>query len=168
MTKKIKIIHITITAIAWEIFIFSLIRLLLTYNSLADQIGVHFAANGKFDVIAGKRFAAYPYVASLISLMLCEIFALLSQKVSIGLKVSKMGEKKLREGFVILLDVFKFELSFFFAGVWADCVIRQHFLNTAIPTTILLMILISFIIFIVFSIIVKIRYSDIVIDNVEN
>lgn len=168
MTKQVKIMHITIAAAAWGIFIFSLVRLLIVYNSLAEEIGVHFDENGEFDVTASKRSIAYPYVVSLISLVLCEIFALLSQKVNIGLKVSKIGEKKIREGLVIFLDICKFGFSFFFSGVWADCLIRQRFLNTAIPTAILLMLFISFIIFIVFSVTVKIRNPDTAAGNIEN
>ena len=168
MTKPIKIVHITMTAIAWGICICSLVRLLCVYGQLAEEIGVHFAPDGEFDVIASKKFIAYPYVISLISLTLCEILALLSQKVNIGLKVSKMGEKKLREGTAIFLDISKLGFSFFFAGVWADCVIRQHSLNTVIPKTITAALFISFILLIIFSIIVRIRYSDRVTDNAEN
>lgn len=168
MTKQIKITHITITAVAWGLFFFSLIRLLIVYNSLAEEIGVHFDGKGEFDVIASKKFVAYPYAVSLISLVLCEILALFSQKVNIGLKISEIGEKKIREALIILLDTFKFGYSFFYAGVWADCVIRQYFLNTAIPNAILVTFFILFIAFIVFSVIVKIRNSHELTGNIKN
>lgn len=159
MPKQVKIIHIVITIMAWGILIYSLIHLLLTYQSLAEEIGVHFGGNGEFDVIDSKRYIAYPYIVSLISLVLCDGFALLSQKIKMGLKISEIGEKKMRSAFVMLLDLMKVCISFFFAGVWADRVMRQRSLNTDIPVIILWILFIAWIAFAVYIIIVKIRDS---------
>ena len=46
MSKQVKIIHIVITVMAWGILIYSLLHLLITYQSLAEEIGVHFGGNG--------------------------------------------------------------------------------------------------------------------------
>ena len=159
MTKQVKIIHIIGSAIAWGILVYSLIHLLMTYQSLADEIGVHFGGNGEFDVIDSKRYIAYPYIVSLICLVVCEGFAVISQKIKMGFKISGIGEKKIREAFIILMDIFKLSITFFFAGVWADCVMRQRYLNTGIPSIILLLLFVSFIAFFGFCIIVKLRDS---------
>lgn len=159
MPKQVKIIHIVITIMAWGILIYSLIHLLITYQSLAEEIGVHFGGNGEFDVIDNKRYIAYPYIVSLIFLVLGELFAFLTWKIKMGIKISEIGEKKMRSAFVMLLDLMKVCISFFFAGVWADRVMRQRPLNTDIPVIILWILFIAWIAFAVYIIIVKIRDS---------
>ena len=117
------------------------------------------AVMGEFDVIDNKRYIGYPYIVSLISLVLCDGFALFSRKIKMGLKISEIGEKKMRFAFVMLLDIMKVCISFFFAGVWADCVMRQRPLNTDIPIIILWILFIAWIAFAVYIITVKIRDS---------
>ena len=157
MGRIIKTIHIALTVISWGIFILSLIRIAVVWNSLPDKIGVHFASDGEFDVIAGKNDAAYPYLVTIIALVFCEISALLSKKIKMGIKISEKGDIKIRTALRILLDIIKLGFSFFFSGVWADCVIRQHSLNTNIPAAVMLIMFFIFFVFVIASIVIKIK-----------
>ena len=157
MGRIIRIVHITLTAIAWGIFISSLVRFAVVWDSLPDKLGIHFADNGEFDVIGSKKYAAYPYIVSIIALVFCEISALLSKKIKMGIKTSEKGELKIRTALITLLDISKLGFSFFFAGVWADCVIRQHPLNTDIPAAVMLIMFLAFLAFVTALIVIKIK-----------
>lgn len=157
MGRIIKTMHIVLTVISWEILVFSMIRIAVVWNTLPDNIGVHFDSNGEFDVIGSKNYAAYPYVVSLVSLVLCEISALLSKKIKMGMQISEEGDKKIRMALGLLFDIFKLGLSFFFSGVWADCVIRQHSLNTNISVVVMLVMFLAFLVFVAAAIVIKIR-----------
>lgn len=157
MRRMIKIIHIALTVISWGIFIASLIRYAVVWDSLPDRLGIHFADDGEFDVIGSKTGAAYPYIVSIVALVFCEISALLSRKIKIGLKISEKGDIKIRTALGILLDVIKLGFSFFFSGVWADCVIRQRPLNTAVPAAVMLIMFFMFCVFVISSIVIKIK-----------
>lgn len=157
MRRIIKITHIALTVISWGIFIASLIRFAVVWDSLPDRIGVHFADNGEFDVIGDKTGAVYPYIVSIIALVFCEISALLSKKIKMGLKISEKGDIKIRTALKMLLDILKLGLSFFFSGVWADCVIRQHPLNINIPMAIMLIMTFAFFVFVIALIVIKIQ-----------
>lgn len=157
MGKITKTIHIALTVISWGIFILSLIRIAVVWNSLPDKIGIHFADNGEFDVIDSKIYAGYPYLVSLVALVFFEISALLSKKIKTGMKISEKGDIKIRTALRMLLDFFKLGFSFFFSGVWADCVIRQHPLNTNIPAAVMLIMFFIFFVFVIASIVIKIK-----------
>lgn len=157
MSRITKTIHIALTGISWGIFILSLIRIAVVWNSLPDMIGIHFASNGEFDIIDSKIQAAYPYLVSIAALVFFEISALLSKKIKPGMKISEKGDVKIRTALGMLLDIFKLGFSFFFSGVWADCVIRQHPLNTNIPAAIMLIMFFSFVVFVIASIVIKIK-----------
>lgn len=157
MGRIIKTIHIALTVISWGIFILSLIRIAVVWNSLPDKIGVHFASNGEFDIIDSKNYAAYPYLVSIVALVFCEISALLSKKIKMGMKISEKGDIRIRTALRMLLDILKLGFSFFFSGVWADCVIRQHPLNTNIPAAVMLIMFLLFFVFVIASIVIKIK-----------
>lgn len=157
MSRITKTIHIALTGISWGIFILSLIRIAVVWNSLPDMIGIHFASDGEFDIIDSKIQAAYPYLVSIAALVFFEISALLSKKIKPGMKISEKGDVKIRTALGMLLDIFKLGFSFFFSGVWADCVIRQHPLNTNIPAAIMLIMFFSFVVFVIASIVIKIK-----------
>lgn len=157
MSRIIKAIHIALTVVSWGIFILSLIRFAVVWDSLPDRIGIHFADNGEFDSIDSKVWATYPYLVSIGTLIFCEISALLSKKIKIGLKISKKGDTKIRTALIMLLDIIKLGFSFFFAGVWADCVIRQYPLNTHIPAAVMLIMFFTFCVFVIASIVIKIK-----------
>lgn len=157
MSRITKTIHIALTGISWGIFIISLIRIVVVWNSLPDRLGVHFADNGEFDVFGSKIGAGYPYLVSIAALVFCEISALLSKKIKMGMKISEKGDIQIRTALKLLLDIFKLGFSFFFSGVWADCVIRQHPLNTNIPAAVMLIMFAMFFVFVIASIVIKIK-----------
>ena len=157
MGRIIKTIHIALTVIAWGIFILSLIRIAVVWNSLPDRLGIHFADNGDFDVFDSKVNALYPYLVSAVALVFCEASALLSKKIKMGVKISEKGGIKIRTALRMFLDISKLGFSFFFAGVWADCVIRQHPLNTVIPAVTMLIMFSSFLVFVIASVVIKIK-----------
>ncbi|MBD5512268.1 MAG: hypothetical protein HDR08_13640 [Lachnospiraceae bacterium] len=165
MGRIMKTIHIALTVISWGIFMASLIRIAVVWNSLPDRLGVHFASNGEFDMIESKNYAAYPYLVSIVILVFCEISALLSKKIKMGMKISEKGDIKIRTALRMLIDILKFGVSFFFSGVWADCVIRQHPLNTNIPMAIMLIIFFMFCVFVIASIVIKIKNPPSKSDN---
>lgn len=157
MSRTVKIIHIALTVIAWGIFIASLIRFAAVWSSLPENIGIHFASDGQFDMISKKSYAAYPYIVSIAALAFFEVSALLSKKIKTGVKISENGDRKIRTALALLLDVFKLGFSFFFAGVWADCVIRQRPLNTNIPAAVMLIMLLAFCAFVITAIVIKVK-----------
>ena len=157
MSRIIKTAHAALTIIAWGIFISSLIRIAFVWNSLPDKLGIHFADTGEFDLTGNKIGAFYPYLVSVIALIFCEVSALLSGKIKMGLKISEKGDLKIRTALKMLLDIIKLGFSFFFSGVWADCVIRQHPLDTNIPMAVTLIMFLCFFIFIIASIVIKIK-----------
>lgn len=157
MNKPVKIIHIAFTAAAWGIFIASLIRLAAVWSTLPENLGIHFASDGNFDMISRKSYAAYPYIVSIAALAFCELSALLSRKIKTGVKISEAGDRKIRTALALLLDVFKLGFSFFFAAVWADCVIRQRPLDTRIPAAVMLIMFSAFCAFVIAAIVIKVR-----------
>ena len=155
-----KVLHGSITALAWGIFAFSLVRMLLAYPSLPEPLGMHFNGSGEFDLFGSKTeifTLFYPYIVSIVFLTVFEVFTLVSARVKIGLKVNETGERKIRAAVSLLLDILKLVFSFFFAGVWADCVIRQRALNTSIPVALLAVVFCSFNVCIGFLIALRVR-----------
>lgn len=157
MGRITKAIHIVLTAAGWGIFLGSLIWLAVVWNSLPDELGVHFAENGEFDVFDSKIFICYPYLIALAAIVLCEAAALISKKINTGMKISEKGEINFRTALVMLLDISKLVFSFFFAGIWADCVIRQDPLDPNIVNFLMLVLFLSFILFIIAAIVIKIK-----------
>lgn len=157
MNKAVKIIHISHNVIAWVIFIASLIRFAAVWSSLPENLGIHFASDGNFDMISKKSYAAYPYIVSIAALAFFELSGLLSRKIKPGAKISEKGDLKIRTALKLLLDVFKLGFSFFFAGVWADCVIRQRPLDTRIPAAVMLIMAAAFCGFVIAAIVIKVK-----------
>ena len=157
MSRIIKILHIALTVIAWGIFTASLIRIAAVWSSLPDRLGIHFADDGEFDVFDSKSYALYPYLVSIVALVFCEVSVLLSKKIKMGLKISEKGDLIIRTALKMLLDICKLGFSFFFAGVWADCVIRQRPLDPDIPAAVMLIMFISFLAFVIAAVVIKIK-----------
>ena len=161
-TRKLsKTLHIGIAALTWGMFAVGFARMLLAYPSLPETLGVHFGPNGEFDLFSDKTdmfTLFYPCIVSFVFPAIFEVLTFISKRVKPGLKVNETGERKIREAIVFLLDVLKSVVSFFFAGVWVDCVVRQHALNTTIPRVLIAMTFCAFVICEIFLIIVRIKY----------
>lgn len=162
MNKKIDLIHKTINIIVWMLVLIGIVRLIFMYNTLPNQVGVHFGADGSFDVIVSKNkllYIGYPYIVSIIIILLFDLFIYLSNKIKLGLKIDKKGEDIVKSGFKLFIDILKFSWVFFLSLIWSDCVLRQYYLNTSIPVIIMFIQFISIIIFIIFIIVIRIKYS---------
>ena len=68
MEKIIKIVCLILNILAWAVFVLGLIRLLVAWNTLPDEIGIHFTSDGNFDARRSKLLAFYPYIISLLAL----------------------------------------------------------------------------------------------------
>ena len=129
----------------------------VAYNTLPIEIGVHFSADGSFDVIADKKFAWYPYVVSVIVLAVCELFAWVSEKIKTGFRVSKEGEAQLKRVVRIFLNIIKICTVVLFSGIWADCIIEQHNLNTTVAGGISIVYFLSIVAFLIAVVVIRIR-----------
>ena len=155
-----KVFHVGATILAWGILALGLVRMMAAYPSLPQTLGMHFGPTGEFDVILGKTATFqlfYPCIVSVIFLALYEVLTFVSKRVKPGLNVNETGERMIRESVVILLDVLKWIFLFFFAGVWVDCVICQHALNTTIPVVLVAVGFFLFVMCIAFLIAVRIK-----------
>ena len=161
MDKPRKItVHLVMTAASWLIFAVCLIRFLAAYGSLEDEIGIHFAGDGSFDVIDKKVFGFYPCLVSVITLVICAVLDLLVYKVKVSKKVTERGAELMRFGVRSYIDLFRLGMVFFFSGVWSDCVIRQHPLDTRIPNSITLTLFGGLLALIVFMTVVRIKHRE--------
>ena len=161
MDKSRKItVHLVMTAAAWLIFAVCLIRFLAAYGSLEDEIGIHFAGDGSFDVIDKKVFGFYPFIVSVITLVICAVLNLLVNKVKVSKKVTERGAELMRFGVRSYIDLFRLGMVFFFSGVWSDCVIRQNPLDTRIPNSITLTLFGGLLALIVFMTVVRIKHRE--------
>lgn len=155
MPKAFKIIHNAAAVLKWGIFAAAILRIAFKWSSLPEMIGVHFASDGTFDVTAEKYYAFYPYVITLVTLLLSWAGAFAATKVKTGMKLSGKGDFIFRAAIVLLIDVVSLVLVVFFGGVWVDCVLRQHPLNTAIPSIALYVMFAAFAAFFIAAIVIR-------------
>ena len=162
MEKLLKVFHFGAAILAWGILVVGFVRMLIAYPSLPETVGMHFGPNGEFDLYGNKTETFtlfYPCIVSLVFLVVYEVLAFVSKRVKTGLNVNETGERMIREAIAILLDVLKWIFSFFYAGVWVDCVIRQHALNTTIPVVLVVVAICLFAACVMFLIAVRIKFS---------
>lgn len=122
-----------ITKITWIIFVTSIFRILFTYQSLPNELGVHFAPNGTFDVIANKKdflFVGYPYIMSFIILVISEVIIFSLNKIKPGFKITKTGETKVKELIKFLVNITKLFYIIYLSLIWSECMIRQVNMNS--------------------------------------
>ncbi len=159
MDKSRKItVHLVMSAAAWLIFTVCFIRFIAAYGSLEDEIGIHFAGDGSFDVIDKKVFGFYPFLVSVITLVICAVLNMLVNKVKVSKKVTERGAELMRFGVRSYIDLSRLGMVFFYSGVWSDCVIRQNPLDTRIPNAILLTMFGLFAVLTIFLIAVKLKF----------
>ena len=152
-------IHLTTSVLALLIIFTSIIKSSLSWPSLPDNIGVHFAGDGSFDVFVDKNnliFILYPYIISLIVIILCGILIYALGKVKVSPKISKVQELKIKTAIAIQVDVFfKMIWIYFLSVVWPSCIIKQQFLNTEIPILLFNIYVFSLVILILYIFMVK-------------
>ena len=152
-------IHLTTSVIALIIIFTSIIKSSLSWPSLPDNIGVHFAGDGSFDVFVDKNdliFILYPYIVSLIVMILSGILIYALNRVKVGNKQDEKQEIKIKTAIAIQVDVFfKMIWIYFLAVVWPSCVIKQQYLNTEVPILLFNVYVFSLVILILYIFVVK-------------
>lgn len=122
-----------ITIVSWTIFIFSIIRILLSYKSLPNELGVHFASDGTFDVVSNKSdyfMIGYPYIMTFAILIISEIIILCLDKIKVGFKITKKGELRLKELIKMLVNITKLCYTVYLSFIWSECMISQVNINS--------------------------------------
>ncbi len=134
LSKKSRYMHIAANVISFGILGVFLVWFIISYESLPERIGVHFASDGSFDVYSYKVFGFYPLAAGF---GLLAIFCLLSFALGkikrTGLRVDEDGEVKIRGLISENIDGLKLIWSAFFSA-WSYSVIHQTPLNTTFIT----------------------------------
>ena len=85
-------------------------------------------------------YGFYPFVISLITLVICGAVSVLVGKASVGKSITERGADLSRIAVVLYSDILQLGLVFSLAGLWSDAVIRQQPLNTSIPVAIILIL----------------------------
>lgn len=122
-----------ITIVSWTIFLFSIFRILFSYQSLPNEIGVHFASDGTYDVITTKNdylLIGYPYAMTFAILSISEIIIVLLDKLKVGFKITKVGSKKVKELIKMLINITKLFFTIYLSFIWSECMIRQVNINS--------------------------------------
>ena len=124
MNKKVITVH-RILFFADVLLLFStLVYYLIKWGSLPDDIGIHFAGDGSFDVVASKVLGFYPHlIGGLIigGIALADRFII---KKGTGLRLSEKGEHLLKAEVLLTLDVFLFLWCIYFS-MWSWSVSTQ-------------------------------------------
>lgn len=122
--KKMKAVHRSLFAVSVLILAASLVFFLTKWNGLSDEIGIHFASDGQFDVRAEKLFGFYPHAAGGFLIAVFAVAAHLINRIKTGLRLSDKGDKLFKTGFCLTLDILSVLVSLFFAN-WSRCVSLQ-------------------------------------------
>ena len=128
MSKKTRVIHRALFLLSIVILAASLVFFLVKWNGLPEEIGIHFASDGQFDVEASKFWGFYPHIAGGILIAIFAVAGYLINKIKIGLDISSDGEMMFKTVFRLTLDVLSVLVSFFFAN-WSLSVSLQVPLN---------------------------------------
>lgn len=143
MSKKMILIHRTIFIISILILTASLIFYLIKWNSLPDEIGMHFAADGQFDVVASKFYGFYPHLVGYIFIAGFAAAHYLINRIKTGFKISSKGEQMFRTEFHFTLDILLVLLSLYFA-LWSYSVALQIPLDVELVSDlVIIMLLVS-------------------------
>lgn len=121
-------IHRILLIISILMLLASLVFFLIKWNELPDEIGIHFASDGQFDVEAEKFFGFYPHLVGGILIAVFQSAHYLINKIKIGLSISAEGETLFKTEFRLTLDVLSVLVSLFFVN-WSLSVSLQVSLN---------------------------------------
>ncbi|MBE6875332.1 MAG: hypothetical protein E7496_01185 [Ruminococcus sp.] len=128
MNRKCLMIHRILLFISILILMTSLVFYLIKWNSFPEEIGVHFGADGQYDVIASRFYGFYPHIVGGILIAGFAFTNFLIRRKSTGLHLSEAGEQHFKTELCLTLDCLSVLLSLFFAN-WSRCVSLQIPLN---------------------------------------
>lgn len=128
MSKKTTVLHRVLFFMSILILAASLVFFLIKWNDLPDEIGIHFASDGTFDVEAEKFYGFYPHIAGGILIAIFSVAGHLMDKIKTGLKISSEGENLFKTEFRLTLDVLSVLVGLVFAN-WSLSVSLQIPLN---------------------------------------
>jgi len=106
MNKAILSIHRILYAINVLIWLGSVGFFISKWSTLPSDIGIHFGADGDFDVVAAKVFGFYPHVIGLIVLAGMTVAFIVVRKRKTGLKITDKGEAIFKSELIITLEFF--------------------------------------------------------------
>lgn len=124
VSKILTWIHRIMFLVSMLILAGSLAFYLIKWNSFPDEIGIHFAPDGQFDVIASKWYGFYPHVIGSLMIAGAAAAGSLAGRIKIGLRISSEGEKLFKEELRLTLDSISMVVSLFFAS-WSRSVSLQ-------------------------------------------
>ncbi len=154
----LKMTHVIMTVLSLLFFIVAAVRLFFAWDSLPDDIGVHFNSDGNFDVF-DKQHIFYPYIVTIAAIAVCETFELITRKLKkMGLAVNETGNNALRTATILILDLLMLLFSGFFSGIWVDCVLTQQPMNTFIGRCACYLLFACIIAFPVTFIVIRVKY----------
>ena len=144
--------------LAWGIAGVSLLWFLIALIWLKSPIGVHFAPDGSFDVFDTKLYGFYPHIINAAIIGISALAESLSHKIRTGMKITEQGEAMLSEIFCLTVALGRLWLVLFF-GYWNALVILQKPLITIIPTAVILLEFLGFLVMLFALVIVRIHYG---------
>lgn len=118
--------------ISWGVFIVGLLRIIISFDSLPYEIGVHFSPNGQFDVFTNKKdllLIGYPFLMSFTILLISQVVMLLLYKMKVGFKIKKKGEFELKDSIKLMINISNIFYVIYLSLIWGNCIIRQIDLN---------------------------------------
>lgn len=159
MIKPIKVFCKFLTVAAYFILAACAVYVIASWSNIPDTVGMHFAADGSFDIYRSKSVAFYhPFIADALLLILLEIFGLLTMRLKPGIKTTERGAAIIKAAILIFLNAVKLSISAFFAH-WIDCVVRQKWLNTSFAVAIVCIFAVGLIAVVIIGIAVRVKYS---------
>ena len=112
--KALLIVHFALICAAWLIVAGSLVLFLSKWDSLPERVGIHFAADGNFDVYAEKGYGFYPHIVSTVLIAGCAFAGAFAAGKKTGLNITEKGERLFRIELCVTVDVIAVLI-----GVWA-------------------------------------------------
>lgn len=128
MNRKFLILHRILFFLSIIILTASLVFYLTKWNSFPEEIGIHFAGNGQYDVIASRFYGFYPHIVGGILIAGFAFADFLIRRKNTGMNISETGEQHFKTELCLTLDCLSVLLSLFFAN-WSRCVSLQIPLN---------------------------------------
>ena len=160
MKKLKKILHIVANLACVMMIVGGLLRLALCYKGLPERVGVHFSGAGVFDMVVSKKqiiYLLYPYIASFILFVIFEFLFYFSDKAKASY-FSKKNEEDAKCAIALIIDYgFKTIWVFFLSIIWSESVLTQVNLNTALVSWLFLLQILSFVILLVYLVIMLVK-----------